>query len=86
MICTVTKELEIGFMFAGIKNTYNNLDEIKDEKIAIIDPVFLENKSKIKELEKKGLLIIPASKTQTNRITNEFVKKIVGIELNSEAI
>lgn len=86
MICTVTKELEIGLMFAGIKKTYTNLDEIKDEKIAIIDPIYLEEKNKIKNLEKRGIIIIPASKMKTQRITKEFVKKVIGAEIDIEAI
>ncbi|NOR85261.1 hypothetical protein GQ473_04025 [archaeon] len=86
MICTVTKELEIGFMFEEIKKTYTNLDEINDEKIAIIDPVFLEKKEQIKNLEKRGIIIIPASKYETKRITSKFVKNIIGAEIDLEAI
>ncbi|MBW6451152.1 MAG: hypothetical protein K0B02_00290 [DPANN group archaeon] len=48
MICIIgNTKIAAGFNLAGIKNTYNSINEIKDETIIIIEEDIAENEKEL---------------------------------------
>ena len=60
MICIIgTKDTVTGFNLAGIKNSYDNPKDAKDEKIFIVDKTSTEKfKKELDTLEDQGKIII----------------------------
>ncbi len=60
MICVIgNKDTVTGFNLAGIKTSYNNPKDAKDEKIFIVDKNKTEEfKTELKTLEDQGKIII----------------------------
>ncbi len=85
MICIVSDKYETGFMLAGIKKTYKSLEDINDEKIIITENKFLGSKT-ADDLRKKGKILIPISIENKTVITQKFINKVIGCNINLEDI
>lgn len=82
MICVVGKEKAvIGFSLAGIKKRYKSLNDIKDEKIIIIESETAQKEKDIIGRIKKDRIVIelPSESGNTGDDESRLLKRIAGI-------